>query len=449
MLSTTSMDEQPPGTGTDLQFRADGSDAGGDVVGFEITVVASPSSSGGSLRLDRTAPARVLVGTSTACDLVLVDRLVSRRHLAFDVVATGLRVTDLGSTNGTFVAGLRVLDAVLRGGEHVVVGETTLEITRVTAAAAAEVPLARGFGRLVGSSLAMRRRYPVFERLAASTVPLIVEGETGTGKELLAEMLHERSPRAQGPFVVLDCASAQEDLTYATLFGDVRPASAQRGVFDRADGGTLLLDEVGELDEEVQVLLLSALERGEVQPIGADGPARVSVRVIATSRQDLERAVQEGRFREDLFYRLAVTRVELPPLREREGDVGVLARHFWARLGGRPEEIPYDAFERFERSDWPGNVRELYGAVAQLLIAGEERAPTSRAGVAPSRPTTLERYCDVEQPYVRAKEELIRAFEREYVEAMMRHHGGNTQRAAAASGLALRYFQLLRAKHRG
>ena len=224
------------------------------------------------------------------------------------------------------------------------------------------------------------------------------------------------------PFVVFDCPSA-------LALGD-DAAALLRGAFEAANGGTLLLDEIGELPAELQPLLLRAL---------APGP----VRVIATTRLDLDRAIAEGTFRDDLFYRLATTRLELPPLRQRDGDVGVLARHFWAELGGDAGAIPYDAFEALERMTFPGNVRELQAVVTRILTVGLAHAPSHE----PSADASLRAFCRTDVPYARAKEELLSAFEAAYVARMVEHHG-NVQRAAAASGLALRYFQLLRAKHR-
>ncbi|MDF2693379.1 MAG: Response regulator of zinc sigma-54-dependent two-component system [Labilithrix sp.] len=422
---------------TDVQFTTGATDASAC---FQITVVSGPDA-GRSIRVDESTPDRALVGQSAAADLPLGDRLVSRRHLAMEVKGHDLRLEDLGSTNGTYVGGLRIVQVLLRGGEQITLGRTTLEITRLAATAQTVVPAARGFGRVLGASLVMRRIYPVLARLAQSDASFLLEGETGTGKELVAETLHEQGARSNGPFVVFDCAGVVEELGAAQLLGDARSDGQPRGVFEMAHGGTLVLDEIGELPIALQPLLLRAIERGEVQRLGEDQPRKVSVRIIATTRLDLDRSIQEGTFRDDLFHRLATTRLELPPLRERAGDVGLLARHFWVHLGGDPAAMPYDALETLERASFPGNVRELIAHVTRLTLGmTTSEPPPSEAGA------TLRAFCHKDMPYARAKEHLLAAFERQYVELMVQEHG-TVQRAAAASGLALRYFQLLRARH--
>ncbi|MGH7270919.1 MAG: sigma 54-interacting transcriptional regulator, partial [Polyangiaceae bacterium] len=194
-----------------------------------------------------------------------------------------------------------------------------------------------GFGRMLGRSAEMRRLYPLCARLAQSEVSVVIEGETGTGKEVLAEALHEASLRAAGPFVVFDCAAVAPSLLESALFGHERGAFtgalAQRiGIFEQAHGGTLFIDEIGELDALLQPKLLRAIERGEVQRVGSSRWEKVDVRILAATRRNLDREVHAGRFRDDLFFRLAVVRIELPPLRERHGDVAVLSAHFWGQI---------------------------------------------------------------------------------------------------------------------
>lgn len=179
------------------------------------------------------------------------------------------------------------------------------------------------FGRLLGGSPAMRRLYPLCERLAGSTVPIVIEGETGTGKEQLAEALHEQSSRADKPFVILDCTTIAPNLIESELLGHEKGAftgamRTREGVFERANGGTLLIDEIGDLPLELQPKLLRAIERGVITRVGGSKPVVVDVRLLAATRRDLDREVQLGRFRDDLFHRIAVARVELPPLRERD-----------------------------------------------------------------------------------------------------------------------------------
>jgi len=379
------------------------------------------------------------------------------------LVGDRLRLVDLGSSNGTFVETLSIHEVLLAGGERVRLGETVLEVQRVDGACVAP-PAAKGFGAVVGASEAMRRLYPLCERLAAATVPLVIEGETGTGKEVLAEALHEQSPRASGHFVVFDCTSVAPSLLEAALFGHERGAftgavTARPGVFEEAQGGTLLIDEIGDLDINLQAKLLRALQRSEVRRIGGTKWLKVDVRVIAATRRDLDREVQAGRFRDDLFFRIAVARIELPPLRSRGGDVPLLAQHFWTQLGGAGA-VPGPLLARYADYAWPGNVRELANVVARQLALGDldlppvrsSEAATADSPVAAAMATAtaegdeVERVLSLDLPLAVARQKLVDAFERRYIERVLRRHDGHVARAAAASGVARRYFQLLKAR---
>jgi DNA-binding NtrC family response regulator len=420
---------------------------------FAISVVNGPDR-GARFVLEPERPGRVLIGTSPACELRLTDREVSRRHIALESDGPELRLEDLDSSNGTFIGPLRVMEAILGGGETVRLGQTELRIDRLAkTGASAEPPRASSFGRVIGSSLAMRRIYPLCERLAQSDVPVLIEGETGTGKELLAEALHEASARKSAPFVVFDCSAVTPSLVESQLFGHERGAftgatGSRKGVFELADGGTLFIDEIGDLEFSLQARLLRAIERGEVCRVGGEKWTKVNVRILAATRRDLDREVAAGRFRDDLYFRLAVARVELPALRRRHGDIGLLARHFWDALGGRERPLPYELFERFEEYPWPGNVRELYNAVARTLALGDLADFEPPAAGSEDRPRdVIDRILDLELPLPRAKERMMAEFERRYVERVLDRHGGDSRRAAEASGIARRYFNLLRARH--
>jgi transcriptional regulator with PAS, ATPase and Fis domain len=313
---------------------------------FQLTLTSGPDK-GRRIRIDASAP-RLLVGQSEVCEVRLADREVSRRHAAIEHLGWALRIQDLRSTNGTMVDRVRVVEALLTGGEIVRVGTTTLRVDEV-GAADATTPTSpgepRAFGRVVGESPAMRALYPTFARIANASLPVIIEGETGTGKEVLAEALHEAGPRANGPFIIFDCTMAAPTLIESELFGHASGAfggttTPRAGVFEQAHGGTLFIDEIGDLPLELQPKLLRVLERSEVRRVGGDSWIQVDVRVLAATRRDLDREVEEGRFREDLFHRLAGAQVMLPPLSRRTGDVAVLARLFWERLGGDPRSLP-------------------------------------------------------------------------------------------------------------
>ncbi len=406
----------------------------------------------------------VLVGLSTACGLRLTDPTISRRHLSLEMQGTLLRVTDLESTNGVLVSGLRVVDALLSGGETIEIGSSTLKAHAVVRADAPELPKETSFGRLVGASPAMRRIYPLLERLAASRVPVILEGETGTGKELLAESLHEQGPRARGPFVVFDCTAVAQNLVEAALFGHERGAftsaiETRRGVFEQADGGTLLIDEIGDLDLSLQAKLLRALERSEIRRIGGDKWIKVDVRILAATRRDLDREVQAGRFRDDLFFRLAVARVELPPLRKRHGDVERLARSFLRRLRG-DETISDELRRRLEDYPWPGNVRELHNVVARhvaldglVLESAPESVPEVKKSATTNAPPSpsddvIASIVARRLPWSEARRQVLDAFQERYLEEVLERHGGNVSHAAAAAGVARRYFQTIKARQK-
>ncbi len=424
--------------------------AGNEWFEFELQVVEGLDS-GASLRMTRES-GRVFVGQSESCELRLSDPSVSRRHLGIDLVPGGLRVVDLGSTNGTFVDRLRVHDAVLYGEEMIQVGNTLLRVA-LRSAAPKGPPPATGFGALLGTSEAMRRIYPLCGRLAQTDLPVVIEGETGTGKEVLAESLHAEGPRNDQPFVVFDCTAIPPSLVESELFGHERGAftgavAARKGVFEVAHGGTLLIDEIGDLDPSLQPKLLRAIERLEVRRVGGDRWIRVNVRVIAATRRDLDREVQAGRFRDDLLHRLSVARVELPPLRRRIGDVEYLAQVFWQKLGGAPQALPRPLLARWVDYEWPGNVRELRNAVARFHALGEMAGMRQSSSSHEPRALGLELDELLKLPFVEARDRLLEDFERRYVERWMSAAGGDVGQAARASGIGKRYFQKIRARHR-
>jgi two-component system, NtrC family, response regulator HydG len=430
-----------------------------EVPSVRLEVVAGPDA-GAEHTLDPAAPGRVYVGKSEACQLRLADPLVSRRHFALEIDGARVRITDLDSTNGTLVNAVPIAEAFLHGGELVRVGDTTIAV-RFGPVVSARLQAGTRFGRVIGASPEMLRLYPICERLALSDVPVILEGETGTGKELLAEAIHEASPRASGPFVVFDCTTSPPSLMEAKLFGHEKGAftgatTSRPGVFEEADGGTLLIDEIGDLDVALQAKLLRAVQSGQVQRLGGTQWLKTNVRILAATRRDLEREIQEGRFRDDLYYRLAVARVELPPLRRRRGDVALLAEHFWTALtAGAPRSspMPPDFLARLLGYAWPGNVRELSNVVANKVALGEladagALRPSTAPPAAPA--ATNDVIGDVVArglPFPQARQLVLGAFEERYVDAMLAKFGNNISKAAAASGVARRYFYTVRARH--
>ena len=423
---------------------------------FEFEVTEGPSV-GLKMTFDASQPLRSLVGSGPACDVQLSDPAVSRRHLALEVVGRRLRILDLESTNGTFVDGVAVRDAYLRGGETVRIGSTAFVVAEIGEPSRVALPETTEFGGVLGASPAMRRLVPLFERLAAAEVPVVIEGETGTGKELLAEALHQRSPRREAPFVVLDCTTVAPSLVESELFGHERgsftgASGLRRGVFECADGGTLLIDEIGDLPLEIQPKLLRVLERSEFTRVGGAEAIRVDVRLLAATRRDLDSQVHSGDFRDDLYHRIAVARVELPPLRERLEDVPLLVRYFCRQLGGDPTVFDERLLRRWKTYSWPGNVRELKNAVARRLALGEladselDPSASSDQPALAARGDLVARVLAEELPLTEARQQVIDAFEARYIQNIIEQHGGNVTRAAAAAGVDRRHFYRLRAK---
>ena len=433
-------------------------------VGFVIEVASGPDQ-GKTLTV---AGPRVLIGTSPVCELVLTDERVSRRHLALTIVDQALKVEDLDSTNGTFTNAMRISGAYLRGGETITIGKSLLLVT-LSAAVEGEGPPPRAvsFGRVLGTSTKMQRVYQLAKRVAASDIPCTIEGETGTGKEQLAEAIHESSPRAKGPFIVFDCTALPGTLMESALFGHEKgsftgAAATRRGVFEQADGGTLFIDEICDLDIALQPKLLRAIQRGETQRVGGTGWFKSNVRILAATRRDLDREVQQGRFRDDLFFRLAVARIELPSLRERQGDVELLARAFWASLGPSAGPFPTEFLTRYRGHPWPGNVRELLNTVVKWQALGEmgngeqfgDDPPESMASASVRMPPVgaspgddlVEKLIRDAVPFSKARQLAALDFERRYVKSILESFAGNVTKAAQASGIGRRYFHMLLAK---
>jgi DNA-binding NtrC family response regulator len=346
----------------------------------------------------------------------------------------------------------------VRGDEVVRFGSTAVRLETDVPPDGPPLTSAMRFGRTVGASLVMRRLYPLCERLAKTRVPVIIEGETGTGKEVLAESLHDVGG-GKGTFVVFDCTTVSPNLVEAELFGHERGAftgaeRARAGVFEEAHGGTLLIDEIGDLDLPLQSKLLRVIDRGELRRVGGQGSIKVDVRIIAATRRDLDKEVAAGRFRDDLFHRLAVARIELPPLRERHDDIPLLLRQFVQEMGG-PPTLATEMGARYASYSWPGNVRELRNLVARHVALGFDvtPAPVSQASLppppSPSSTDFLDRLVSEPLAFPLARRRALEEFERRYVAAVLARYGGNISQAAKASGLALRYFRLVRARQRG
>ncbi|HEY1333440.1 MAG TPA: sigma 54-interacting transcriptional regulator [Myxococcaceae bacterium] len=383
---------------------------------------------------------RLQIGSHPLNEIEVRDRTVSRFHCEVFVDRDGRAwVKDLGSRNGTRVNGVRVREAELQDGMVLRVGQ--LELVFTPLAERNELPVApvTSFGTLVGSSLPLRTAFAQLGKAAASDVTVLLTGESGTGKSEAAELLHEQSGRSGKPLRVVDCAAVPANLLESELFGHERGAftgAIQRrlGVFEEAEGGTVFLDEVGELPLELQPKLLRVLEAREVRRLGANRHLPVDVRVVAATNRDLRAEVNVGRFRPDLYFRLAVLTVRLPALRERPGDIPLIAKHLLGRLRLDEETrraLAEPAFlARLQLSPWPGNVRELRNHLERCAALQEALQPASEE---PS-PRHLDAL-DVSIPFSEARRRLLDSFEQGYVRALLDRHGGNVSRAAATAGV--------------
>ncbi len=328
---------------------------------------------------ERTVPvtsAGVVVGKEPTCDAPVDDPYVSSRHLRIEPQGSSWAIVDLGSTNGTFISGARVARAELPLGVPVQLGDVEI----VLEPREAEEPLrAETFEGMIARDPSMRQVFDLVERVAPSDAAVTILGDTGTGKELVARALHARSGRRDGPFVPVNCSAIAETLIESELFGHEKGAFSgaermRKGAFEEADRGTIFLDEIGELPLDLQPKLLRVLELGEVKRVGASRPITVNVRIVAATHRDLRAQVRAGKFREDLFYRLCVVPIGVPPLRQRKGDVRALADAFLQRASPRGVVLRWspEALARLEDYDWPGNVRQLRNVVQRaLLFKGE------------------------------------------------------------------------------
>jgi DNA-binding NtrC family response regulator len=396
------------------------------------------------------------IGTSPDNDLVLSDDTVSRRHCEIELGEAGFRVRDVGSTNGVRALGARVYDAAFDVALELSLGETTLSITPLGETEDREQTQAQRFGDLRGGSAKMRQLFAELSRLAPTQLSVLIEGETGTGKDVVAESIHRASARAEGPYVVFDCSAVAPSLIESELFGHERGAftgavGARAGVFEEADGGTLFLDEIGELPRDLQPKLLRALEKREVKRLGGRSPVPVDVRVVAATNRNLLAEVQRGAFREDLYYRVAAAQVLVPPLRERLDDIPMLVEHFLSleAPGMTLHSIPGQVWEMFSTHRWPGNVRELRNAVQRLLVAPElslhvrDVAPSEASGRGPVKPELAAAI----EPLRIARRSAADAFERDYLKAVFARSEGNVTRAAAIAEVSRQMIQKLMRKH--
>jgi transcriptional regulator with GAF, ATPase, and Fis domain len=423
-----------------------------DVRRFRLRVVEGP----GVGQSFESAGERTSIGSHPLNDVLLDERTVSRFHCELLVDDRGVWAKDLGSRNGTVLDGVLVKEAAVRNGSLLHLGRMALRFEFSSERAKLQLSDQPQFGSLVGGSVPARMSFALMERAAASDSTVLLEGETGTGKSQAAESIHRHSSRRDHSFLVVDCGALPPNLLESELFGHEKGAftgavTRRVGVFEEARGGTVFLDEIGELPLELQPKLLRVLEAREIRRLGTNSYLPVDVRMITATNRDLRAEVNAGRFRSDLYFRLAVVKIPLPPLRQRAEDMPLIVKKLLSGLGAdaRVQSTLLDpAFVvQLQRAAWPGNIRELRNHLERCVVLqetllpgeGEETGRPEEAG-----PSTI----DPRVPYPEARRRALDAFEQQYVEALLQLHGGKVSQAAASADIDRVHLYRLIKRHR-
>ncbi|HTE55172.1 MAG TPA: sigma 54-interacting transcriptional regulator [Kofleriaceae bacterium] len=455
----------------------------------------SPVDGGEDLTFDKD---EITLGAMEENDVVLRDDTVSRYHCKIVQEDTGYVLVDLRSTNGTFINKVRIREGYLKPGCTISVGQQQLKFNARDEPVEIIPSGADRCGDIIGRNARMREIYAIIEKISPTNTTVVIEGETGTGKEVVAQSIHQMSARARGPLIIFDCGAVPPNLIESELFGHEKGSftgavMTRQGLFELADGGTLFLDELGELPIDLQPKLLRALEQREVRRVGSSKSIKVDVRIIAATNRNLENEVREGRFRQDLFYRLSVVRLLLPALRERSDDIPLLIVHFLKNQKynrgsdgqSRIKSVNPLALQALINYDWPGNVRELVNVVERAVSFSDSEIiqtedlpehvrdarartprPSVRSGHAPSYghgghgghgartpkptldpPRTPSELLTGDVTFKDAKERWVSSFERDYIISLLKRHGGNISHAAREADIDRKYFRKLMKKY--
>jgi len=409
-------------------------------------VAVSGTSAGRAFAVVR---ASATVGRHPTNDFVVDDPRVSGAHLELTRDHDRVRARDVGSTNGTWLGPHRVMDVELAIGGELTIGDTLLRLETDESVAQPPIDERDSFGECVGRSPAMRELFATLERIAPKDLAVLIQGETGTGKEEVARAIHAASPRASGPFVVVDATALPEALAEAMLFGQEKDEAAgvpeQRiGLFESASGGTVFLDGASELAPALQAKILRAIERREIVRVGGQTPVPIDVRVLSSTSRDLRNAIDKGSFREDLYFRLAQVRVFVPPLRQRKEDLPLVCAKLLARAGS-DAMIDVEALEHLTSMPWPGNVRELDNALLRAAAVARDGV-IRRQDVAGEgegfRGTAGERApLDLSGTFAQAKDRAIERFEKAYLTLLMKRCQGNLSAAARQADVARHHLR--------
>lgn len=404
---------------------------------------------------------RTSIGKSRKCGIVLSDRAVSREHLELSLEGSSVRVKDLGSTNGVFVGKSRVFESLVPAGAVVSLGRTRIHLKTDDAPMMLAPSEADHFGELYGRSVAMRQLFAVLERVAPKEVNVLIDGETGTGKELAARAVHSHSGRKRGPLIVLDCSAVAPELIESQLFGHRRGAFTgamqdRPGVFESAKGGTLFLDELDSLPLDLQPKLLRVIEMRQVVRLGEFDPRNIDVRLVAACGRSPEDAVSRGELRRDLYFRLAVVRLSMPRLADRLDDLPLLVERLLQKIGDHSIVVEEgQALETLRQHPWQGNVRELRNVLERALLMAPpgamnlEQLPLRLSPVMTgAEPRVAAPRFDPQLPYKEAKAQAVAAFELDYLRSALSRNGANLSRTARDVGLTRHHLRKLLRLHR-
>lgn len=408
----------------------------------------------------------IKIGKRESNDLVVIDKTVSRNHLEIEYSSDSFLLKDLGSTNGTYLNGSRVKEAYLLPGDLIKVGNTTIEFVSFDEKVKIEPSAESEFGLMVGKSRKMRQIFSILQKISPTNATVIIEGETGTGKDLVARAIHEASNRKAKPFIVFDCSGVAPNLIESELFGHEKGSftgavKARQGAFEAANGGTIFLDEIGELTSDLQPKLLRALEQREIKRVGSNTPAKIDVRVVCATNKNLRREVDEERFREDLYYRLSVVKVLLPPLRDRAEDIPALVErflttgHFNKKDDGSLviTKVEDDALKMLARYPWPGNVRELSNIVQRSVSFAEggtihkSNLDFIFAEMEHGEDKTERMTVDTDIPFKDAKQRIVENFEKEYLIDLLQKNKHNLSKAAREAEIDRKHLRNLLKKY--
>lgn len=430
-----------------------------------LTILEGP---GRKKKYDLDKKSSTTIGKKDDNDFVVDDSTVSRQHVEIVATADSYLLKDMNSTNGTFINGIKVKEAFLAPGDVITIGNTKIEYQAFDEKVEMEPSSKTHFGEMVGKNKKMRQIFGVLERISPTLATVIIEGETGTGKELVAKAIHDNSERKDKPFIIFDCSAVAPNLIESELFGHMKGSFTgaikdRKGAFESANGGTIFLDEIGELNIDLQPKLLRALEQREIKRVGSTQSINLDVRVVCATNRNLKEEVNQGRFREDLYYRLSVVKIQLPPLKDRTDDIDLITEailsksRFNKKSDGSffASRVEDDAIRMLQKYRWPGNIRELTNILERAVsfstngvidaknlefifneLNSHEDATIKTAGIV-----------DSSVPFKEAKQQIVENFEKDYLEELLERNNGNVSKASREAKIDRKHLRNLLIKY--